>query len=822
MASTVSLAELADLAVGSPQAGCVDFTALHRLLRALLAQLQLQEVRVVGGPTQQQQREGNPAGPSPLPAHLSRPPTADKSPGGLEERVHGLERRLGVLDALPDLPELLDGSKRGGGGGGIGGGGIGGIGGGGGRPGPVRDMWQLLQINKRLEANETAVSKAMSLLQELLDDINSLKSAKEVMLENIRNLRDQQESINANELKERMVAVEAYKTRIDELDRNLREQQNKLGLLPSPEEFRNCITYKFLQETLIPKGGTLQEAHATEIQAQHKEAAQALRVIGQLPRLHGALEIRVEALEADLQSVPNKSEMEALKRQLEDLASKNIPDNLLQQLKALAEDLGKLNGEKAKDAEALRLLQAALRQLQADCERLDSTTALLEEDKAQKQRHVNRLFELVEQLEEKKADKQRVEMEIDVKADKLALDGKVSRAQFDETAERLGAMVQELLSKLALHEHDWVKTLERLTQEMDSKLDRMDLDPLKKQLEDRWRAFKKHLQEGPRIEADDAAAFRKQLVARFNCLSCDRPVDLMPGPHMITLPATQGFPPSRSVRPYTVYDVGHIRHNAKSEKELAEYAYWASARPCGGSHTMTYTARRFNKAQNLNQMYLSQSVEKQQPYTKEGVDIMGLNGQIYKGRASGRLPDLQPAQPTEDFPTAIDPSVCLPIEEDASVQMAYRGSRSTVQWRNSGGAEVRAVPTRPQSARLPTRARAVSARPSVRERPTTSLGRLSGERQASAATLLMQPSATAAATSSLAQHRQQQQWQHQVDGASIAVSIPAAPAEPPGSPDTLQQQQQQLVKFLNAKGSACLCARKPQSVIARQRPNEKG
>nr|XP_032816894.1 uncharacterized protein C16orf96 homolog [Petromyzon marinus] len=787
MASTVSLAELADLAVGSPQAGCVDFTALHRLLRALLAQLHLQEVRVGepllrvppqdGGPTQQrQQREGNPAGSTPLPAQPS-----SKTPGALEERVHGLERRLDVLDALPDLPELLDGSKRGGGGGG-GGGGIGGGGAasGGGRPGPVRDMWQLLQINKRLEANETAVSKAMSLLQELLDDINSLKSAKEVMLENIRNLRDQQESINANELKERMAAVEAYKTRIDELDRNLREQQNKLGLLPSPEEFRNCITYKFLQETLIPKGGTLQEAHATEIQPQHKEAAQALRVIGQLPRLHGALEIRVEALEADLQSVPNKSEMEALKRQLEDLASKNIPDNLLQQLKALAEDLGKLNGEKAKDAEALRLLQAALRQLQADCERLDSTTALLEEDKAQKQRHVNRLFELVEQLEEKKADKQHVEMEIDVKADKLALDGKVSRAQFDETAERLGAMVQELLSKLALHEHDWVKTLERLTQEMDSKLDRMDLDPLKKQLEDRWRAFKKHLQEGPRIEADDAAAFRKQLVARFNCLSCDRPVDLMPGPHIITLPATQGFPPSRSVRPYTVYDVGHIRHNAKSEKELAEYAYWASARPCGGSHTMTYTARRFNKAQNLNQVYLSQSVDKQQAYTKKGVDIMGLNGQIYKGRASGRLPDLQPAQPTEDFTT---------VEDDASVQMAYRGSRSTVQRRNSGGAEVRAVPTRPQSARLPPRARAVSARPSARERPTTSLGRLSGERQASAATLLMQPAATtAAATSSLAQHRQQQQ-DHQVDGASIAVSIPAAPAEPPGSPDTLQQQQ---------------------------------
>ncbi|POI20807.1 hypothetical protein CIB84_015446 [Bambusicola thoracicus] len=63
-------------------------------------------------------------------------------------------------------------------------------------------------------------------------------------------------------------------------------------------------------------------------------------------------------------------------------------------------------------------------------------------------------------------------------------------------------------------------------------LDRLELAPLRQQLEERWRSVLKQLKESaPRVEADDAAGIRKQLLAHFHCVSCDRPVHmLVPGP----------------------------------------------------------------------------------------------------------------------------------------------------------------------------------------------------------------------------------------------------------------------------------------------------
>lgn len=44
--ATVSLRELADLAIGTPEVGAVNFTALHTLIVAMLRSLNLQEVRI--------------------------------------------------------------------------------------------------------------------------------------------------------------------------------------------------------------------------------------------------------------------------------------------------------------------------------------------------------------------------------------------------------------------------------------------------------------------------------------------------------------------------------------------------------------------------------------------------------------------------------------------------------------------------------------------------------------------------------------------------------------------------------------------------------
>uniref|UniRef100_A0A7N5JDE1 Glutamine rich 2 n=1 Tax=Ailuropoda melanoleuca TaxID=9646 RepID=A0A7N5JDE1_AILME len=62
--TTVSLRELADLAIGTPEVGAVNFTALHTLVVAMLRNLNLQEVRI------------NFQSPSPEPSRTLEPPQA--------------------------------------------------------------------------------------------------------------------------------------------------------------------------------------------------------------------------------------------------------------------------------------------------------------------------------------------------------------------------------------------------------------------------------------------------------------------------------------------------------------------------------------------------------------------------------------------------------------------------------------------------------------------------------------------------------------------------------------------------------------------------
>lgn len=49
------------------------------------------------------------------------------------------------------------------------------------------------------------------------------------------------------------------------------------------------------------------------------------------------------------------------------------------------------------------------------------------------QRIIDELFQYTERLQERKADRENVATEMDIKADKHALDGKVNQSTFDET-----------------------------------------------------------------------------------------------------------------------------------------------------------------------------------------------------------------------------------------------------------------------------------------------------------------------------------------------------------------------------------------------------
>lgn len=62
------------------------------------------------------------------------------------------------------------------------------------------------------------------------------------------------------------------------------------------------------------------------------------------------------------------------------------------------------------------------------------------------------------------------------KADKSALEGKVSRVQFDSMTEQLNVMFQELQSRVMDQTQDWHRVKEKLSNDVDCKVRRAQAD----------------------------------------------------------------------------------------------------------------------------------------------------------------------------------------------------------------------------------------------------------------------------------------------------------------------------------------------------------
>ncbi|XP_074198314.1 glutamine-rich protein 2 [Camelus bactrianus] len=450
----------------------------------------------------------------------------------------------------------------------------------------------------------------------------------------------------------------------------------------------------------------------------------------------------------------------------------------------------------SQDEELLGHIQSAILQVQGDCEKLTVTTSSLIKDHQQKQKDIDVLYQGLEKLEREKANREHLEMEIDMKADKSALAAKVSRVQFDATTEQLNHMMQGLVAKMSGQEQDWQKMLDKLLGEMDSKLDRLELDPVKQALEDRWKSLRQQLKErSPLYQADEAAAMRRQLLAHFHCLSCDRPLETpVTGQAIPVTPVGPGLPGHRSVRPYTVFELEQVRQQSRSLKlgsaafprgdlaqmersvgrlhsmhskmltdiekvqihfggsvkassqmirellqaqclrspcyrrqpDMADHTYSPVSRHCGGSHTLTYPYRRSRLQHPLQGLYPPEEVQIAMKHDE--VDILGLDGHIYKGRMDTRLPGI------------------LSKENSGITKHKAKQSRPHVRQQRSLS-DSSHLPSRPQSAQM--LAGNNSAPPQQRkDRPVSSEGRLSQPNMA----LLPSPSEKADLPAGLEMH----------------------------------------------------------------------
>ena len=169
MSTPVPLSKLVDLAIGTPVIGVVNFNALHSLLHAMLKQLNIQDVqadiddvdRDFLGTSTQLKDVISPSDSDSKTDSKSDSKTDSKSDSKVDEsdslssiskkgrapyhclemKVEKLAQQLEELNALPSNQELFEKAKLE-------------------RTRYMADMWQYMQLKKRVDANEEGVGKA--------------------------------------------------------------------------------------------------------------------------------------------------------------------------------------------------------------------------------------------------------------------------------------------------------------------------------------------------------------------------------------------------------------------------------------------------------------------------------------------------------------------------------------------------------------------------------------------------------------------------------------------------------------------------------------
>ncbi|XP_052614232.1 uncharacterized protein C16orf96 homolog [Peromyscus californicus insignis] len=244
----------------------------------------------------------------------------------------------------------------------------------------------------------------------------------------------------------------------------------------------------------------------------------------------------------------------------------------------------------------------------------------------------------IQRLDLIKADKTIMDQELKEKADKDALASKASRTDLEVVAMELNEMVQSMLLKISNQESDWKKSLKHLRKDLNTKLVHSDLNSLKRDIEEIWKVVRKLLIEGLRFDPDSAAGFKKKLFERVKCISCERPVEMMTGPHLITIRNTRGLsqmrPNSANSFEYLQRQLMreqqqqlHFRNFGVQEEGLGSQKDWGD----GPRNETTFK----HKSHDLSTLY-PYGDPVLMDYDTAEVDILGVDGVLYKGRMNSQ------------------------------------------------------------------------------------------------------------------------------------------------------------------------------------------
>ncbi|KAM9557308.1 uncharacterized protein ACIB01_008577 [Guaruba guarouba] len=335
---------------------------------------------------------------------------------------------------------------------------------------------QMAQLKRRIEVTEEGMTKVMDMLQEMLTTICSLKTTVEGFERELHLLKDSFHKSGLEEMQERSVQQDEYSHILQ-------------SILDQLVEVRQELCRSSLRRTPTGEKPSSRELSPEASQELGHEAS--CRLSWMLEQ-HETAETHVSHHENQLQQCAESMTLEDIAVRLEKVPSeiKHWQDG----------------GDKGLDFG--REVLGQVRQLQKQCTRLQ---------------------EAAERLWGGTKDTQ--------KAGRAALKTKASQEELQHAMVQFSEMMQDLLQRMSQMDQNTQNALEKLLNEMDSKLDHVALAPLQAQLEQVRELIQQCLCQGS-CNAGHAAGFKRQLSGPAKCISCNRPLAMAPAPPLVTIRKT--------------------------------------------------------------------------------------------------------------------------------------------------------------------------------------------------------------------------------------------------------------------------------------------
>ncbi|XP_050496443.1 glutamine-rich protein 2-like isoform X1 [Bombus huntii] len=585
----------------------------------------------------------------------------------LEKNVNELQQRFQALEELATTPELIERLK-------------------GKITDPLTDVWQIISITKRLDATEQGIDKLTKMVQDVMKGDTTLTTE------------------DTSKLEERLVNLENALNNLDHVVQNLQ--------LISDDGEVEAIKKPVVAETT---GEEEEEAQLVQEEKQPVRRITLSEILGEIDirKMHqdvGNLQMEVSQMKNQLKDLNEKidktkteltKEIEAKqlttqkegnpvertqKEETEETTKeittprKNTPSELRTQVEnpkgmidseelqdmrkrisklekdviTISDKVDKVQMTGVAGATNIDNLVSKYNEVQAEMEKLNQTADRLIDDRETREMHLNALLEQVELLKTIKADREDLEEALADKADAQAIHRKVSYDQFDAACDDLAHGLEDAINKLGQQEEIWQQALDEVQKEIEGKVDKMEISPLKDFVNHRLKSLQDKLKRVAEARQDIEAAGTKKMLRDVQCISCDKDVVMrMDPPHKFKV---ETLPCTTSMKPYLTYELDQVRkqhrrlphsrnmiqfeaamqEEAKKQKSARADTLVKTPRDhlcnryCGGSHTITTPQQRVMRVGHFLTEWGPEIIQ-----LTEGM-IKGTDGKMYKGR---RMPD---------------------------------------------------------------------------------------------------------------------------------------------------------------------------------------